>query len=582
MIVEHGYHEPAPQPAVSRWRYLIIGAVAVLAVAVGVVLGSVLVTSGATGLARSADYAPADAVLYMEARLDLPGAQRANLRALLERFPAADADAILTDALADTLDDALATGGAPIDYSNDVAPWFDGTLAMVLQDYPLNMDPESMRLPAMVGLFGVRDAPAATAFTDTLRAELEDEAETTFTSSDHDGVTVWTLELPESEVGLPIAGVGFAFAVTEDQLLLANGLDPLVAALDARSGESLADADDVGRLLDALPEERAGVAVVSTAAMMAELRAELDDSQPGLSDALDAYLDAVPPLSVGSLSFADDAVLIDAASGLPEGELRPENSQRALAERLPADTLFFADGSRVGPALEQALVAMKASLAVGPMSEEQLAELDGMETALGAELEEFVSWIGDAAVAGGWDGQEPWFGLLLQADDADAAARRLNQLGALAELASGQAGDLVEVTTEDVAGVEVTTITFRGEAFGTEHPEGVPIQYALDGELALVGFGGDFVEGALVRDAGDSLAGSDRFEAALDRFGGDDSSATFFLDLAGVREAVEATQPVDEMGYAMVRENLLPLDYLAGVSRVDGDRVVSRMGIVLR
>jgi len=297
---------------------------------------------------------------------------------------------------------------------------------------------------------------------------------------------------------------------------------------------------------------------------------------------MSSKLDAVPPVSVGALAFADDAVLIDAASGLPDGDLRPENSQRALVERLPADTLFFADGSRIGPALEQALVAMKASLAVGPMSEEQLAELEGVETALGAELEEFVSWIGDGAVAAGWDGQEPWFGMLLRADDAAAAARRLNQLGALAELASGGGGNHVEVTTETVGGVEVTTITFSGAAFDGAEQEGMPIQYALDGDLAIIGVGGDFVEGALTRDADDSLASSDRFDAALDRFGGNDSSATFFLDLAGVREAVESTLPVDEMGYAMVRENLLPLDYLAGVTRVDGDRVVSRMGIVLR
>ncbi|HEX6129120.1 MAG TPA: DUF3352 domain-containing protein, partial [Candidatus Limnocylindria bacterium] len=338
------------------------------------------------------------------------------------------------------------------------------------------------------------------------------------------------------------------------------------------------------QLLDAVAEQRSGLMVVNSAAMLAELRAALDATQPGLAEAMSGYLDATPPYSVGSVSFADDAFLMDAASQLPDAELRPENSERTLAGRLPADTLFFADGSRIGPMLEQALVAMKATLAIGAMDSEQLDGLDQVETALGAELEEFVSWIGDGAVAGGWDGDAPWFGALLQADDADAAARRLNQLGALAELAAAEQGSGVQVGTETVGGVEVTTITFGGEPTPAVEAfaEAVTIQYALDGDLALLGVGDRFVEAALSQGAAGSLAESDRFDAAIDRFGGSASSGTFFLDLAGLREAVEGAMPLDAMGYAEVRENLLPLDYLAGVTRVDGDLLVSRMGLVLR
>jgi hypothetical protein len=427
----------------------------------------------------------------------------------------------------------------------------------------------------MLGLFGVRDSAAAAELTETLRAELAEEA-ASFTSSEHDGVTIWSLDIdePVSGFGMPMAGVGFAYAVTDDQLLLANGSETIVAALDARSAQSLAESDDVRHLLDALPDERSGVAVVNSAAMMAELRSELEAAEPAMAEMLEAYLDAVPPVSVGSLSFADDAVLLDAAAGLPQGDLRPENSERLLAERLPADALFFADGSRLGPALEQMLVAMKASLALGPMSDEQLDEVDQVESALGAELEELVSWIGDGALAGGWDGDQPWFGALLQADDADAAARRLNQLGALAQLAAGEGGSGITVSTESVDGVEVTSVAFVAEGF--------TFQYALDGDLALLGVGDGFVEAALVQDAGASLAESDRFTAALDRFGGGNDAGSFFLDLAGLIEAVESTVGTDDPGYAEVRENLLPLDYLAGVTRVEGDRAVSRLGLVLR
>jgi hypothetical protein len=579
VIVEQVHYEPPRQSAVGRARYLIIGAVALLAVAVGVVLGSVLVGGGAAGLAPAAAYAPADAVMYVEARLDLPGAQRANLRALLERFPAADADAILTDALADTLDEALANGGAPLDYSTDVAPWFDGTLAMVLLDYPMNMDPALMQLPSVVGLFGVRDAVAAGALADELRAELQPMG-STFSSSEHDGVTIWSLETDPLDMPMPMQGTGFAYAVTDDQLLLANGVDAIRAALDARGASGLADAGEVRGLLGALPVERSGTMVMNSRAMLAEMRAELDAAQPGLADALGAYLDAVPPYSVASLAFGTDAFLFDAVAPVPEGDLQPENADRAFAERLPADTLFYADGSGLGAAFEQGIIAGKTSVALMPDGDLALAEVENVEAAIGADLEEFVAWIGDGAIAAGWDGDAPWFGLVLEAADVDAASRRLTQIGALAELAAGQGSGDVTVTTDTVDGVEVTTVAFGASgasAFGE-----FSFSYALDGETALIGTTG-FVEAALTLDAAGSLAASDRLGAAVDRFGGGDNAGAFYLDLAGLTDAVRGELPPESTsGMGELWENLAPLDYLAGVTRVEGERVVSRMGLVLR
>ncbi len=582
MIIEHGYQEPPQRSTLDRARILIIGAVALLAAGVGVVLGGVLVAGQAVPLARAASYVPPDAVMYAEARLDLPGTQREYLRALLERFPSADADAILTEALADTLDEALSDANSPFDYSNDVAPWFDGTFAFAMLDYPLNADPTNMRLPSVVGMFGVRDAPAANELIETLRAEAAGEG-SSFTSSEHDGVMIWTLDVEPDEFA-PMQGVGFAYALTGDQLLFANGADPIRAALDAEGGDSLADADGVGPLLNVLPEERSGTMVVNSAAMLAELRAELESVQPGLADALAGYLDAVPPISVGSLAFADDAVLMDGVSSMPEGPLAPANSQRDLATRVPGDAIFFADGSRVGPMLEQMMVSLKATLALGPMGESQLEELEGAEAALGAELDEFVSWIGDGAMTAGWDGEAPYVGLVLRADDPDAAARRLNQLGALAELAAGGSDMPVDIATETVDGVEVTRITY-GDALGPDLGllGSMAVEYALDGETALVGFGRGFVRGALTMDPADSLADGERYTAAIGRFGGSDNAGTFFVDLTALRLAVEGAIPVDgDPEYAEVRPNLEPLDYVAGVTRVDGDRAVVRLGLVLR
>jgi len=583
VIIEQQTSQPTSSSNLDRTRIAIVAVVVVLAVAIGAVLGSVLIARGGAPLAGAAAYVPEDAVIYAEARLDLPGAQRDNLRALLERFPAADADAILTDALADTLDGALAGGGAPFDYSNDIAPWFDGTVAVAMLDYPLNADPMQMQAPAGLVLFGVRDSAAAADFADTVRGQLEEQG-AAFTSSDHDGTTVWSLQVDPATMGM-VSGMGFAYAVAGDQLIMATGDAQVSAALDTRSGgKALADRGDVGRLMSSLPDERSGVMVVNSEAMLSQMRAQLESSQPALADALAPYLDAAPPITVGALSLASDAMLLDTVSALPDGPAAPSNGSRTLAEMVPADAIFYADSTRVGATLETFVAAMKASLASGPDGDAMLQQLDQVEAALGADLEELVNWIGAGAMTAGWDGEEVYVGLVLDAIDPTAAERRLSQLRSFAELAATDPSSGISVQTGSVNGVEVTTLRVEQSgalAFGT--PFAPALQYAIDGDRVVIGLGDRFVEAALGMDAADSFARSDRYATAVERFGGADNAATVFVDLAALRQAAEVGAGMqDDPGYAQIKPNLEPFDYLVGVTRVSGDRVVAREGLVLR
>jgi hypothetical protein len=91
------------------------------------------------------------------------------------------------------------------------------------------------------------------------------------------------------------------------------------------------------------------------------------------------------------------------------------------------------------------------------------------------------------------------------------------------------------------------------------------------------------VEVALTLDPASSLAGNDRFDAAVGRFGGGDNAGAFYLDLARLVDTVRAEMPPEATsGMDELWLNLAPLDYFAGVTRVEGDRTVSRMGLVLR
>ena len=599
MITEQVVREPAPpSPSstnrVGRLQLAVIGAVVILAAGIGLVLGlTILAGRGQSALGASAAYVPADAVMYMEARLDLPAGQRESLRAILERFPAVNADDVLGAALATTLDDALASSNAPFTYSGDIAPWFDGRLALSVLDLPIptdpaTTDPTAVELPSMAFLVGVRDATAAGAFADTLRAELL-EMGTSFVSSDYQGTTIWTLDLDTTTTPVPMAGVGFAYALTADQLVLANGHETVERLLDVHggSGDSLDDRSELTDLAGHLPAEWAGIVAIDIGTVLAQTRAQLEATSPELADALSGYLDSVPTFAVQTVGFEADAVRLDGVTTMPGGDLAPSNSQRQLAASVPSDAIFFADGGNVGSGLAQAITGVRSALLAAPGGEDINIQLEQAEAALGADFEDFVSWIGSGAMAGGWDGEEAWFGLVLEAADADAATRKLAQLRALVQLAAMDPSMQVTVSTETVDGVEVTSISAAPQALqggGGMPVSGLVVQYALDGDTAIIGIGDRFVGRVLQLAPGASLAETDRFRDAVDRFGGADNAGAFFLDLTALREAAESAIP--DMGgmpgyETEVRANLLPLDYLVGVTRVEDDAVISRFGLVL-
>ena len=217
----------------------------------------------------------------------------------------------------------------------------------------------------------------------------------------------------------------------------------------------------------------------------------------------------------------------------------------------------------------------------------ELDQLQQVEAALGGRLDEVFTWVGGGAVAAGWDGEQAYVGMVLEVTDANAADQRLRQLKNLLSLATMDPSAEVKVTTETVAGVEVTSIRFTTmtPTFGSDggQTEAV-IQYAMDGEHLLIGVGDRFVGRALQLGSGESLADNSRYADAIGRFGGDDNAGAFFLDLAALRATVEANAgemlPPD---YATDTQPYLePLDLLAGVTRVENGALVTRYGLVLR
>jgi hypothetical protein len=563
----------------STWRAAVIGLVAVLAVAIGAVAASFLVSARSIGAGPAAAYVPADAPIYFEWRVIPSSEQEAALRALLTRFPipGLDPEQPLTDQWTSLVDAAVAETGANFSWGDDIAPWFDGRVAVALTDASI-MGSTSMRTatpPGMLALVGVSDVGAANAFVERMRTESGQE----FTSLQHAGTTIWSVA--------DGSGTAWSYAISSDQLIFAPTADDIAGALDrARGGESFAANEQLGRLSAGLPADWLMFGLVNNQALIEGLREDAALTTPEMAPLFDA-IQGLSTQALVTVVATGDGVVVDGAASQPTGAFAAVNTERGLAAEVPNDILYFADGGNLGAILTQYATAIKTAAAADPAAADGLAQA---EAVLGAEIEELVSWIADGAIAIGYDGVEPYGGVILNASDPEAAATRIEGLLSLARLSVMDPSLGVTVTESTVGEVEVTTIHWEdpaaAEGFSMLPLSGASLQVAVDGDRVVIGVGERFVTRVLELEAAESLAQSERFAAAIADLGGTNNAGSVWLDLRGTREAIEAALPAQMLsGFvdyeADVKPWLVPFDFAAGVTRLDGERVLTRMLVAI-
>ena len=571
------------------WRVAVIGVVGALAVGIGAAAGGFLLAQRTAAVGSGAAYVPANAPFFLELRLEPSGAQDGALRELLGHFPpieGVDLEQPLSAQLTDRLDEMLLAKGASVSWSTDVAPWFDGRLAMALTDLPLDTmepasDPMAMPpVPPFVVLIGVTDSAAAE---DAIARILADAGDPTFTESQHLGFTIRSSES---------AGDG-AYALTDDQLVFGPDADAVRAALDAHATGTgtLAEMAEMTRLTERLPDDWLAFASYDMTELMAEAFARAGTEEPEMAAAFESLLEHQSLRGAMAVSAAGDRLLLDAATEAPTGPFALANADLGLAGEVPSDAIYFSEAAGVGASLAAVIAPLKEAIAATPDGAEQIRMA---EAALGADLEGLVSWIDDAAITLGYDGSEAYGGLVIVPNDADEAQRRLAQLGSFAGLAALDPDSGISVDEREVAGVTVTTISWAApraeESLGmpVPLPVGVAVEFAVTDDRALIGFGDAFVARALDLGAADSLAAQPRYADAIAQLGGAENAGVTWFDLAGAREAIEhALGPMlgvvafDRAYETEVRPWLLPLDRIVSVSRLEGEILLQRAALLV-
>jgi Protein of unknown function (DUF3352) len=577
----------APAVASTRRRSGLRWLVALVGVAV-VVAASLVVVSLAAGRPATSvalGYMPADTVQYVEGRLDLPGDQRQKLGEFLAKaIPGFDDQSQLEPKLEDVLDRLVrsATDGKQT-WTANIEPWFGGQVAVGMGV------PNAAALGgATTSVLGTTDGQTTTSAVmpgagmselggGLFVATIKDRAKAgAWLTSTMDAASTNKTAYNGADLYQNAdAPNGAAVAIT-DTVMLGGTLDAVKAAVDTNGKGSFGDNADVKAALATVDRDYVGLTLLRTKAYYEGLLALMSSAQPGAFDKTqidETVLAMVPAWQIGTARFESDALAFTSAS--PSWAIGYDSSNHAstLTGHAPPKTIAYAEVHDVGQALTAVLAKFRALPEAKPAFDsfdQAVAVLGGSEAAFG--------WIGDVAldVAPAADGTIGG-GILIQPKDADAAKRFFTTIGSAIQLAGGSSG--LAVRTEDHGGTPITIVDFSKVAGTSEAhlPPGYKpeIAWAFTPDVAVIGYGSDFVASVLDAGPGPSLADDARFQGLVKRVGAENLSLSF-LDVTAIRGLVEPLiqkdMPADKWAEYLkeYRPYLEHFDALIGAVHKDG------------
>jgi hypothetical protein len=550
-----------PAAGANRARWAIGLGIAGLAIVA--VIAAVL-TLGSRPTPPALTYIPADAVLVVELRPDLPGDQLQKLGNLLAHFPGFADQSTLPDKLDESFTQLLgrASGGS-VDYRADIKPWLSGPafVALLPPTDATADDPKSF-------LHGV--ASLTTTGTVTCESLLEGSAVT------HE--TYRSLDLVIDPGGASACVVDGTQALIGDTASVRKALDVHAdgTAIDKDASYQEARASLQGDQLQAMYLRGAGYMDVLEKMM---------GLTPGAPDMTGCFPAAFPAWMAQGLRSEDDALVIDAvveaapaptagatagASLLPIPPAHPS----AVLPFAPANTVVLFESQGIGVNLQNSIAMLRGCPTYGPA-------LDMLDQA--GDPAEFLGWIEDVGlIVTGGDGGVAG-GLVVVTRDAASATERVATLKGLFGLAELGGVD-IETRDATIGGVTVTTVTISNLGSfvppgqlppGVALPDDAVVEFSIATKdrtiLLAAGAGETFMTAALTVQPGAGLADAAAYKAATSR-ALPSSQATLYVAIREIVGLVEPLIPAEAQAQwaTEIKPYVAPFQALSMTSAADG------------
>ena len=549
---------PVAAPARAHrgtWRWL----VALAATALLVVSGSGLVAfaqSGA-GASKGPAFVPADAPIYLVARLDMPDGQVEAVAQFMTAFPgfadAASFDMKATQAVEGLL--AEATGGA-VSFS-DLQSFATGEVGLAMSNIAeAAMADED---PAVLVGIAISDRAAAEAFVDLMIGDDDDLVETPYGT---------TSILSDDET---------AVAVHDEWVLLSQTVEQVQTGIDVLEGGVPSLADDPGftTAFARVPPAHLGALYmdIQSFASFIDLVGEAASGQMGMGFDVEELKAQLPIDMTAYLAAGPDRMTLEAFITPSAQTQVMAVGESELATRFPGDTQLYVETRELGTVLESALGGL-----LEMMEEEQAQQVAPIESILGEPLPTFLDFVSDASVGASVTSDGLWVGMAAEVTDEEVAAIRIDRILSYARIfaANDESGVTVAETTVGDATVTVITLPIDSESMGMPVDIGNTISVTVSDGTLLLGTG-DFVESALTQAAADSLASSSGYTDAL----GEETTNSGVL-YANVGSLLTAVDPLISMmvpEWQDIQPYATAIDRFIAVGSADADLISARMTV---
>ncbi len=529
----------------SLWRWIAAGIATLLVV---VLIGGTLIFLGGRPATPSlvAQFAPANAAIYTELRLDLPGDQRDRLASFMSNFPGFADQASFQQKIDETLANALRATNTGLEWQRDISPWFGGEVGL----FSATLAPSPGTPPSFTVVLSVRD-----------RAKLDELVNARLTGSDlqpedYQGQTIWTGNATADAQRI-------SFAVTDEAFVVSARNDELKAALDIKAGDQPGLADDAFFLdqLGRMHADRLALVYYDYSRLLESMPNGTPFVSPGCMDGLQA---ATNIKLLGELRAESDHLALNVRSQFPTGAglpPAPANKRTNLADSMPAGSVAYVEMRQVGANIRYLVEQLLSCMNTGGLP----VDLNGIEQLIGTAPQDYFDFLDDAAFAVTLADGKFGGGLIATVDDENVARTRVERLLSVVRLGGIGLGGGLTVEEQQHGDVAVTVIKLgAGLVPGVEAPS---IAIAVSGGRVYLGVD-DFVTSALDRAATDSLSTTPRFQAALAETGAE-SAGIVYVDIGALRSFAESHMPSGAQGNYVteVKPFLEPITHFVVVSR---------------
>jgi hypothetical protein len=545
-----------------RWAIALVATVALIVSGSGLV---VFAQSGA-GESQGPVFVPADAAIYLEARLDMPAGQGEALAQMLTAFPGF-ADTGSFDLKVDELLSGLAAEmGLERTEADLVGDVLTGEMGLAIGDLGVAM--MGADDPAMLVGLAVADPALAAMLLESMAGDAGEEM--------YGGTTI-------------LSDLSTSAAIHDGWMLLSNDVAQVKTAIDVLDGtvDSLADDPGFSTSFARVPSGHLGAAYVDLQSFgsLIDLAGMMATGETGLDLPVDDLSAMLPQDMVMFLAAEADRlnleVLVTAGESTPSLPL----GESELAGLFPADTQLYLEAREVGASVKAALDALVGTLAAqeggGVLGDDSMGDMGGLgdlsdiEALFGEEspitgllggvpLPEYLDFVADASVGAGLSSDGLWLGMAGEVTDQAVATDRVSTITSLVRLFGGDPAQTgISVESEMVGDVEVTSIMLPLDEMLAE--SGLPISVgdsisvAVSDGYLLLGLG-DFVQSALAGDAAGSLGASAGYLDAV----GEDTANTGLMYM-NVSALLAALDPMLSM---MLPEWADIAPYATGVDRI--------------